>query len=271
MKLTPSSTARLSVAMAWSRLAGSPQMPDPVIRMAPNPMRLTVRSPPTSMVPAAVAVGCALTRYLLFLARQPLMARRYPRPWGGNSGSPRVRSAALRAVRLLGRRGRPAGDRHAGLEMFRQAGHVRLPEAAEDLHDPDPFRGRGIDHLTLAGFSRAEKIDRICARARLIGDLDLQVVPFPQGDRPGQHFRAHHRHVPPLRAGRDDRELPAPLIGPPRYDPQRGFRQRRGSGRSRTRQPYDGARGHDDGQGTSHRLNQPPEIELPGLPAWPSF
>src|SRR6266436_4466958 len=65
MKLTPSSTTRLSVAMAWSRLGGSPQMPGPVIRMAPNPMRLTVRSPPTSMVPAAAAVGCALTRYLL--------------------------------------------------------------------------------------------------------------------------------------------------------------------------------------------------------------
>src|SRR6266702_134306 len=67
MKLTPSSTTRRSVAMAWSRLGGSPQMPGPVIRMAPNPMRLTVRSPPTSMVPAAAAVGCALTRYLLLV------------------------------------------------------------------------------------------------------------------------------------------------------------------------------------------------------------
>src|SRR5580704_1514361 len=67
MKLTPSSTTRRSVAMAWSRLGGSPQMPRPVIRIAPNPRRLTVRSPPTSMVPAAAAVGCALTAYLLIL------------------------------------------------------------------------------------------------------------------------------------------------------------------------------------------------------------
>src|SRR6266536_4134094 len=67
MKLMPSSTTRRSVAMAWSRLGGSPQMPRPVTRMAPKPSRLTVRSPPTSMVPAAAAVGCAFTRYLLVL------------------------------------------------------------------------------------------------------------------------------------------------------------------------------------------------------------
>ena len=67
MKLTPSSTTRRSVAMAWSRLGGSPQMPLPVIRIAPNPRRLTVRSPPMSMVPAAAAVGSALTPCLLVL------------------------------------------------------------------------------------------------------------------------------------------------------------------------------------------------------------
>src|SRR5215475_5164018 len=67
MKLMPSSTTRRSVAMARSRLGGSPQIPRPVIRIAPNPSRLTVRSPPTSMVPAAAAVGCASTRYLLLV------------------------------------------------------------------------------------------------------------------------------------------------------------------------------------------------------------
>src|SRR5580704_17379117 len=61
MKLTPSSTTLRRVAMACSRLGGSPQIPVPVIRIAPKPRRLTVRSPPTSMVPAAAAVGCALT------------------------------------------------------------------------------------------------------------------------------------------------------------------------------------------------------------------
>src|SRR6476660_322100 len=89
MKLMPSSTTRRSVAMAWSRLGGSPQIPGPVIRMAPNPSRLTVRSPPTSMVPAAPAVGCAFTRYLLVLGAsfsRPLL----PRGRGGRNGrSPR--------------------------------------------------------------------------------------------------------------------------------------------------------------------------------------
>ena len=56
MNVTSSSTARRSAALAISRSAGSPQMPGPVIRIAPKPSRLTVRSPPTSMVPAFAAV-----------------------------------------------------------------------------------------------------------------------------------------------------------------------------------------------------------------------
>src|SRR5947209_7174870 len=56
MKVTPSSTARRSTAIATARSGGAPQMPVPVTRMAPNPRRLTVRSPPTSMVPATAAL-----------------------------------------------------------------------------------------------------------------------------------------------------------------------------------------------------------------------
>src|SRR5262249_19294519 len=56
MNVTSNSTARLSAAFAVSRSGGSPQMPGPVIRIAPKPSRLTVRSPPTSMVPAFAAV-----------------------------------------------------------------------------------------------------------------------------------------------------------------------------------------------------------------------
>src|SRR6266851_6131047 len=82
MKLTPSSTTRRSVAMAWSRLGGSPQIPDPVIRMAPKPSRLTVRSPPTSIVPAAAAVGCAFTPYLLLVLTVSL-SRPAPRAGAG--------------------------------------------------------------------------------------------------------------------------------------------------------------------------------------------
>jgi hypothetical protein len=51
MKLMPSSTTRRSTALATSRSGGSPQIPLPVMRMAPKPMRLTVMSPPMPIVP----------------------------------------------------------------------------------------------------------------------------------------------------------------------------------------------------------------------------
>src|SRR5262245_3387006 len=60
MKFTPSSTTRRNTALATSRSGGSPQMPGPVIRIAPKPMRCTVRSPPTSMVPEARAGAVSL-------------------------------------------------------------------------------------------------------------------------------------------------------------------------------------------------------------------
>src|ERR1035441_7594959 len=56
MNVTSSSTARRRAAFAFSRSGGSPQMPVPVRRIAPKPIRFTVRSPPRSMVPAAAAV-----------------------------------------------------------------------------------------------------------------------------------------------------------------------------------------------------------------------
>src|SRR5260370_257426 len=43
MKFPPSATACRSVSLACSRSGGSPQMPSPVIRMASNPSRFTVR------------------------------------------------------------------------------------------------------------------------------------------------------------------------------------------------------------------------------------
>ena len=60
MKLTPSSTARRSVGLRL--LAARRLAPDarPVIRMAPKPIRLTVRSPPMPIVPAAAALGSPL-------------------------------------------------------------------------------------------------------------------------------------------------------------------------------------------------------------------
>ena len=45
IRLTPSSTARRSTRRASPGSRGSPQIPSPVIRMAPKPRRLTVRGP----------------------------------------------------------------------------------------------------------------------------------------------------------------------------------------------------------------------------------
>src|SRR5438552_1291851 len=50
MKLTPSSTARRKTFLAFSRSGGQPQIPSPVSRIAPNPSRLTTRSPPNKNV-----------------------------------------------------------------------------------------------------------------------------------------------------------------------------------------------------------------------------
>src|SRR3954454_4089564 len=53
MRSTPRSTALRSTRLASSRSGGSPQMPLPVIRMAPTPSRWTSRSPPIVNVPLA--------------------------------------------------------------------------------------------------------------------------------------------------------------------------------------------------------------------------
>src|SRR5437773_11483435 len=50
MKLTPSSSARRKTFFAFSRSGGQPQIPSPVNRIAPNPSRLTKRSPPNKNV-----------------------------------------------------------------------------------------------------------------------------------------------------------------------------------------------------------------------------
>src|ERR671919_2867885 len=64
MKSTPSSTARRSTRTDSSWSAGGPQMPDPVIRMAPKPMRLTVSWSPIGIVPAAPAGAVSVMAHL---------------------------------------------------------------------------------------------------------------------------------------------------------------------------------------------------------------
>src|SRR5256886_15285722 len=55
MKLTPSSTARRRTAIAAAGSLDGPQIPSPVIRMAPKPRRCTVSSPPSEIVPLEAA------------------------------------------------------------------------------------------------------------------------------------------------------------------------------------------------------------------------
>src|ERR1700735_4175242 len=58
MSWTPSSTARRNSARAATRSRGGPQMPGPVIRMAPNPSRRTSMSPPTAKVVFVIVPRC---------------------------------------------------------------------------------------------------------------------------------------------------------------------------------------------------------------------
>src|SRR6267154_4893937 len=60
MRSTPSSTARRRTLRALPRSAGQPQMPSPVIRIAPKPSRLTGRSPPNrkrELASASITAG----------------------------------------------------------------------------------------------------------------------------------------------------------------------------------------------------------------------
>src|SRR3954447_15477407 len=83
MKSTPSSGRRRSTAIAVSWSGGGPQMPLPVMRIAPKPRRWTSRSPPILKVPEAVAVAIPTT-----------VARRAPRR--------RALRGAARGARLHG-------------------------------------------------------------------------------------------------------------------------------------------------------------------------
>src|SRR5487761_770308 len=55
IKVTPRRTARCNTRTAVATSGGSPQTPRPVTRIAPKPRRLTLRSAPSTMCPAAAA------------------------------------------------------------------------------------------------------------------------------------------------------------------------------------------------------------------------
>src|SRR6201985_3001703 len=132
MKVTSSSMARRTACLARSRSGGAPQMPGPVIRIAPNPSRFTVRSPPTSILPAAAAVGLAL------MTAPSLASLRSP-PGGLATSSMRLvlanaRSAAPQLPAFL-------GDQAAPHSVRADAGRV----AERKLQAVCPHRARGAD------------------------------------------------------------------------------------------------------------------------------
>jgi hypothetical protein len=71
MRSIPSSSARRRTRLASSGSSGGPQMPLPVIRMAPKPRRRTSRSPP--MVKVSMASTLATGRFSY--AAEPVSTR----------------------------------------------------------------------------------------------------------------------------------------------------------------------------------------------------
>src|SRR5438046_1477859 len=65
MSVTFNSTARRSAAIASARLDGGPHTPGPVMRIAPNPRRLTGRSPPRRNIPLSPASIADIIRWRL--------------------------------------------------------------------------------------------------------------------------------------------------------------------------------------------------------------
>src|SRR6266487_6926576 len=160
MKLTPSSTARRSVALAWSASGGSPQMPSPVTRIAPNPIRATTRSPPISMVPAAAALTGIVINCLLIRVRTQSGSRdsdRFARPWA------------------------------AGIALWAWPLCLHIaPARARTRTRPDALRRpRGSELLGDVLCRQAERMpDRIGVDAEMLAWLDLEL-----GRAGGQHPR----------------------------------------------------------------------------------
>src|ERR1700733_7986509 len=75
MKSMPNSTARRSTRTASARSAGWPQIPLPVIRIAPNPSRVTRRSFPIRNSPAfpASPLACGLDEMSFCMLYSPLL------------------------------------------------------------------------------------------------------------------------------------------------------------------------------------------------------
>src|SRR6478609_7687339 len=100
MKSTPSSTARRTTVRATSRSAGSPQMPGPVMRMAPKPSRLTVPRSLMSKVPAAPTLMVWSFAMLIIGATRRSERMFRVRAWNSHSHGARDREQVLPRAEL---------------------------------------------------------------------------------------------------------------------------------------------------------------------------
>src|SRR3954447_8371948 len=180
MKSAPSSTARRTTRMHSARSAGSPQMPEPVSRMAPNPSRCTVL-PAISKVPDLCAVISSMPSSLLLGGSRRSQC---PSLVGGSVFDRFMPPAAFSAVSGLTRRadGRFTGDVHpawtiAGkpnggylLAMLGRAAAAVSPHphpiaaSAHYLHSPEPGPVEVQVDVLRAGRSASQ------LRARLVQD-----------------------------------------------------------------------------------------------------
>src|SRR5579871_802353 len=167
MKLTPSSTARRSAALARSRSGGGPQTPGPVIRIAPKPSRFTVRSPPTSILPAAAAVG------LPFMAAPSLTAAQSsPRAAGAHPSSWWSYARVLKEAQMT-------TQGHAPLAEAAARSHLALRRAVVDVA-MSLVRAGVLSHSGHADLSARVGPDAVLIatlnRTRDLGPDDLAVV-----------------------------------------------------------------------------------------------
>src|SRR3954466_14716034 len=207
MKSTPSSTARRTTRMHSARSVGSPQMPEPVSRMAPKPSRCTVL-PAISNVPDLFAVISSMPSSLLLGGSRRSQC---PSLVGGSVFDRFMPPVAFSAVSGLTRSPdhRFTGDVHpawtiAGkpnggylLAMLGRAAAAVSPHphpiaaSAHYLHSPDPGRVDIHVEVLRAGRSatqvraRLDQDGRPCVEALLtMSELDPDSNPYWTGGLP---------------------------------------------------------------------------------------
>src|SRR5260370_6804115 len=114
MKFTFKSSKRLRTRLHSAGSLGPPQIPSPVIRMAPKPRRFTVSSPAIEKVPAAAAFGVGMRDWI------PRPRARIPEKVAAQE-----RWSAVRCQLLRKQFGRPASG------LTQQLGYCRKIKKAE--------------------------------------------------------------------------------------------------------------------------------------------